>query len=61
MKHTLVRACVKAGALVEATDWAYIVVDAGQVFVADLGDGVCPFLSFTSIESDLLTLFQDDT
>ena len=26
-------------------------------FGADLGDGVCPFLSFTSIESDLLTLF----
>ena len=30
-------------------------------FGADLGDGVCPFLSFTSIESDLFTLFQDDT
>ena len=26
-------------------------------FGADVGDGVCPFLSFTSIESDLLTLF----
>ena len=34
------RACVKAGDLVEATDWAYIVVDAVQVFVADHGDAV---------------------
>ena len=29
-------------------------------FGANLGDGVCPFLSSANIEMDLLLLFQDD-